>query len=213
PANLNITQRGTPQISNGTSAGAGRLYYEQPCLRVGQKEVSTFEGLQKSLGQLGLSGGNVLLRLSYKDSGKPLDEALTEITQYFRAIGDDGAVETSGSAHGAHAQGPSEQHSVPAAEDVEMTDTTSGSDTPREPVSTRPEDTSLTATSAAASSEPTDAQSTDFTPNPPPQPDQEAKPSLPSSTSNPTDRPVSIFARPSSNTPLAASQPYNEADY
>ncbi|TKA76363.1 hypothetical protein B0A49_06091 [Cryomyces minteri] len=213
PANLNITLRGTPQTSNGTSAGAGRLYYEQPCLRVGQKEVSTFEELQKSLGQIGLSGGNVLLRLSYKDSGKPLDEALTEITQYFKAIGDDGAVEISGSAHGAHAQGSSEHHSAFAAEDVEMTDTTSGSDTPRESVSTHPEDTTPTATSAAASSEPTDARPTNFTAHPAPQPDQEAKPSPPSSASDSTNRPVSVFARPSSSTPLAASQPYNEADY
>lgn len=79
---LNLTQRGLP---SGDS-GAGRLLYEQPCIHLMGRNLDTFTDLQKTLGQLGLSGGNALLRLTFKTSQLPLEEAMHEISQYFTSI-------------------------------------------------------------------------------------------------------------------------------
>ncbi|RMZ74148.1 ubx domain-containing [Pyrenophora seminiperda CCB06] len=83
-ANYNFTQRGVPAIS-GTS-GAGRLHYEQPVITVmpGHKEQSSFVDLQQTLGQLGFDSGSALLKLSYRNSATPMEEAMAQITQYFR---------------------------------------------------------------------------------------------------------------------------------
>ncbi|KAK4950043.1 hypothetical protein LTR66_013985, partial [Elasticomyces elasticus] len=77
PKNINITQRAVPE---DIGAGAGRLCYEQPCLHMIGQDYTTFTDLQKTLAQRGLNDGSVLIRLSFKNSGRPLDEAMTEIT-------------------------------------------------------------------------------------------------------------------------------------
>ncbi|KAK5112941.1 hypothetical protein LTR62_003763 [Meristemomyces frigidus] len=77
---LNLTQRAVP---DNVGEGAGRLLYEQPCLSMMQRTVEGFQDLQKTLGQLGLNGGTVLMRLSFKNSGRPLEEAMKEISEHF----------------------------------------------------------------------------------------------------------------------------------
>ncbi|KAI7364269.1 hypothetical protein KC354_g5813 [Hortaea werneckii] len=76
---LNLTQRGVPS----SESGAGRMMYEQPCLQIMGRTLETFEDLQKTLAQVGLNSGSVLMRLSFKRGGQPLEEAMQEISKYF----------------------------------------------------------------------------------------------------------------------------------
>jgi tether containing UBX domain for GLUT4 len=84
----NLTARGVPATDSG-STGVGRIYYQTPVIHVMGRELSSFADLQKSLAQLGFNGGNVLLRLSFRTTQEPLEEAMTKITEYFRAFGDE----------------------------------------------------------------------------------------------------------------------------
>ena len=84
-AKRNLTARGVPSTSAGNS-GAGRLYYEQPVLNIMGRDLSTFTDLQKTLAQLGLNSGSVLIKLSFKTSDRPLEEAMTQIQGYFDSV-------------------------------------------------------------------------------------------------------------------------------
>ncbi|KIW03295.1 uncharacterized protein PV09_05507 [Verruconis gallopava] len=83
PYPLNITQRAITERNTG-AYGAGRLFYEMPTLSLMNRELSTFVDLQKTLAQIGVTSGSALLRLNYKHSGKPLEEAMQEISEYFK---------------------------------------------------------------------------------------------------------------------------------
>jgi len=48
------------------------------------RELGSFLDLQKTLAQVGVTSGSSLFRLSFKNSGKPLEEAMLEITKYFK---------------------------------------------------------------------------------------------------------------------------------
>ncbi|KAF7717374.1 Uncharacterized protein PECH_006688 [Penicillium ucsense] len=79
----NLTARGVPHAEG--NSGAGRLYYEIPVLQVLGRELSTFTDLQKTLAQIGLNDGNVLMRLSFRQTEEPLEEAMTKIAEYFQS--------------------------------------------------------------------------------------------------------------------------------
>lgn len=111
PRKLNLTQRGVP---SSQSAGSGRLLHEQPCLHLMGRNMESFVDLQKTLAQLGLNSGSVLIRLSFKSSGKPLEEAMQEIEQYFKAVDEPSA--ESEIAQGAHAAPSGLLQSAPATE-------------------------------------------------------------------------------------------------
>ncbi|KAJ5172466.1 hypothetical protein N7492_005059 [Penicillium capsulatum] len=83
----NLTARGVP-VSTADGA-SGRLYYEIPVLRVLEREISSFEDLQKSLAQLGFNSGNVLMRLSFRRTEEPMEEAMLKIGEYFKSSGED----------------------------------------------------------------------------------------------------------------------------
>ncbi|KAL2366791.1 hypothetical protein RJZ56_000376 [Blastomyces dermatitidis] len=87
----NLTARGVPSAATGT----GRLFYESPVIQVVGRELSTFSDLQRTLGQLGFNSGSTLLRLSFRTTDKPLEEAMMEIGEYFKSVeeeqGDSGA--------------------------------------------------------------------------------------------------------------------------
>ncbi|KAM3414670.1 hypothetical protein BST61_g9828 [Cercospora zeina] len=104
---FNITQRATP---SNVGSGSGRLEYEQPCLNVMGRSLDTFADLQKTLGQLGISG-SVLIRLTYKSSGKPLEQAMNEIEQYFSEA--EAPLSVTNPAGGAHAAPVNDATSVP----------------------------------------------------------------------------------------------------
>ncbi|KIW94615.1 uncharacterized protein Z519_04591 [Cladophialophora bantiana CBS 173.52] len=84
-ATRNFTARGVPSVGQGDS-GAGRLYYEQPVIQVMNRELASFRDLQKSLAQLGLNSGTALLRLSFRPTETPLEEAMAQIQSYFESV-------------------------------------------------------------------------------------------------------------------------------
>ncbi|KAF1845671.1 uncharacterized protein K460DRAFT_366516 [Cucurbitaria berberidis CBS 394.84] len=221
-ANYNFTQRGVPEMS-GTS-GAGRLHYEMPVIAVmpGHKEQSSFVELQQTLSQLGFDSGSALLKLSYKNSGQPLEEAMAQISQYFKA-----EEPASASAAGTHAAtsiqetsspGPdlavpdaaeniadeAIQNDGPGPEPMEVDSAPVSESLPESEVATQtpaiqhPESVSPVAVLAEATST------------------AAAAPIEPSTLSSPAiERPrnVQIFSAPTSSTPQAARNTFNENDY
>ncbi|CAG8305558.1 unnamed protein product [Penicillium salamii] len=79
----NLTSRAVP--STDGSSGAGRLYYEIPVLQIMEREVSSFTDLQKTLAQLGYNSGNVLIRLSFRRTEQPIEEAMVQIGEFFKS--------------------------------------------------------------------------------------------------------------------------------
>ncbi|KAH8815372.1 GLUT4 regulating protein TUG-domain-containing protein [Xylogone sp. PMI_703] len=84
-ANLNFTARGVARTENGAS-GAGRIYYEMPVLNIMGRELASFVDLQKTLAQLGMNGGSSLIRLDFRMTDQPLDEAMADIEKYFSSV-------------------------------------------------------------------------------------------------------------------------------
>ena len=84
----NLTARGLPSASAG-DGGSARLFYEIPVLQILDRELSSFTDLQKSLAQLGINSGNILIRLSFRRTEEPIEEAMVKIGEYFKSSGDD----------------------------------------------------------------------------------------------------------------------------
>ncbi|KAJ5171546.1 uncharacterized protein N7500_004329 [Penicillium coprophilum] len=83
----NLTSRAVP-FAEGEN-GAGRLYYEIPVLQILEREVSSFTDLQKTLAQLGFNSGNVLIRLSFRRTDEPIEEAMVKIGEFFKSSEDE----------------------------------------------------------------------------------------------------------------------------
>lgn len=84
---MNFTQRGVPQTSNGVQAGSGQLYYECPAIVIMGREISSLQDFQKTLSQLGVNSGSVLMQLAFKKTDKTLDETMKDIEQFFQEAG------------------------------------------------------------------------------------------------------------------------------
>jgi tether containing UBX domain for GLUT4 len=56
-----------------------------PVLQILEREVSTFTDLQKTLAQLGFNSGNVLMRLSFRRTEEPIEEAMVQIGEFFKS--------------------------------------------------------------------------------------------------------------------------------
>ncbi|KAM0701444.1 hypothetical protein Q7P35_011806 [Cladosporium inversicolor] len=191
---LNLTQRAVQADS-----GALRLYYEQPSINVMSRTIETFTDLQKTLGQLGINGGSILMRLNFKNNGQPLEEAMEEISGYFTSV--EGPSRESGAgatqeAHGAHAAGGGNMSSLPDAPAENAGAPLDGSAGPE------PNDEDVETTSSApvapiveddviASSSETQPQPTE----PAPQPQQALY------------NGVAVYRAPSNDTPAAALEP------
>lgn len=107
------------------------------------RELSSFAELQKTLAQLGYNSGSVLLRLTFKNAGTPMEEAMQQITGYFAAIGASGSSSTPAekerqAAHGVHAD--TTQTSVPdsTAENAAAPDDVAGQDPSGDTIMTPP---------------------------------------------------------------------------
>ncbi|KAL6709731.1 hypothetical protein ACN47E_001160 [Coniothyrium glycines] len=218
--NYNFTQRGVPEM-DGVS-GAGRLHYEMPVITVmpGHKEQSDFVALQQTLSQLGFDSGSALLKLSFKNSGTPLEEAMAQISQYFKT--EDPAI---AGAEGAHAATISQQTSKPdldqAADEIreavagETVKSDEPDPTPMEvdsepavqpvtepPVSTaNPASNNIENVSPAAALAAATSTATTHSSN------------MPSSQGSDRPRNVQIFSAPTNSTPAAARNAFNENDY
>lgn len=167
----NFTARGIPST---TQSGVGRLYYEQPVVQVMNRELSSLTDLQKTLAQLGFNSGSALLRLTFRETETPLEEAMFQIRGYFESV-----------------EGPPAQANP-------------------ETISGRDESPSVIAQPISA---PGPASSIA-----PVQSHEETQATVPSQPqteqiTTSTSRPVSVFRPPSSSTPAAARQLYNDADY
>ncbi|KAF2474561.1 uncharacterized protein BDR25DRAFT_215245 [Lindgomyces ingoldianus] len=205
--NHNFTQRGVPEMDPNGKSGSGRLNYEMPVITVmpGHREQSSFVGLQQTLSQLGFDSGSALLRLNFKNSGTPLEEAMAEISQYFKSA--DSAPSS------AHAESSAQATSLPG------------------PSTAAPEPSETVAGVPAKSKQPDlEPMEVDSTPapepsqdplSPPPGAAENIPPSLPSPPAassshavHPTlNRNIQIFSAPTSSTPQAARRGFNESDY
>ncbi|KAK2753599.1 hypothetical protein FQN54_007376 [Arachnomyces sp. PD_36] len=181
-AKRNLTARGVPSTDNGSS-GAGRLYYQTPVVQVMGRELSSLTDLQKSLGQLGFNSGSALLRLSFRTTEQPLEEAMEGIDSYFKSVDDE--------------QGTTGGIATPAPnEDTPMSEA--------EPSAT-PQSSSVETPSMEPEQPPEQSH--------PPEQATTETPTVSLSDDPSQARPVTIYAPPSSTTPQSAQVPYNENDY
>jgi tether containing UBX domain for GLUT4 len=207
--------------SNGAS-GAGRLNYETPVITImpSHRELSDFVELQQTLTQHGFDSGSASLRLSFRDSGKPLEEAMAEISQYFKSAEEPTASEERAD--------PSSQFSsileqakaallpnAPVSEAPEKKEPEPKPQPDSDPMDIdpkpAPESIPKTATETALSPEVANNKVENTRP-------AEVTPGLPSVSSlqsplSTLPRNVQIFAAPTSATPQAARQAWNERDY
>lgn len=179
----NLTARGTPSMNAG-STNHGRLYYQTPVLLMMGRELSSFTDLQKTLGQLGFNSGSVLLRLSFRNTGTPLEEAAAQIEEYFKSI--DG-------------HKPTTTKTPEATQKIDPTSTEAPveqfSDPPVQPntLDSVPDDT------APQENRPPTSNGTDSV--------------LEQPVISSGGRTLQVFAPPTSTTPTAARRSHNTADY
>ncbi|KAK5173359.1 uncharacterized protein LTR77_002040 [Saxophila tyrrhenica] len=205
PRKLNLTQRGTPS----GSSGAGRLNYEQPCLHLMNRNMETFTDLQKTFAQLGLNGGSVLIRLSFKATDTPLEEAMGEITEYFSSVDTVPAAAGSSAnqaAEAVHADDNMESAPAATAENAAVADEGAAKQEPSEEV------TMSEGTTAPIVENDVIASSSETQPQPPASQNEEIAPPVsspppPSSSNSNTINGISVYRPPSSSTPAAALQP------
>ena len=200
---LNLTQRGVPTSSNGE----GRLVYEQPCLHVMGRNLETFADLQKTFAQLGLNGGSVLIRLSFKKTESPLEEAMARMSEYFNSIDTVPAgigSSASQGREGAHANGTMESVPDAAAENAAVPIEEEAKQEPNEDIETttgptaQPVEEDVIATSSRTEPEP----------EPQPQPSQSENTPPPNTLNG-----MSVYRPPSSSTPAAALVPDDPSVY
>ena len=189
----NFTARALPQVDGGGS-GPGRLLYETPVINVMGREFVLFTDLQKTLAQLGFNSGSVLLRLSFRVTQTPLEEAMLEIDQYFKSVEGKGT-------GGVHAADVGRAESAPESSeptlDEEVIEKFSSPEpaTPSKSGSRSPEFAAAPASLHNGTTDPDPTSPSDST------------------TTGPAQRPIAVFAPPSTSTPAAARQTYNERDY
>lgn len=177
----NLTGRGVP-VTDGQ--GSGRLFYETPVVQVLDRELSTLSDFQKSLAQLGFNSGNVLVRLSFRRTDQPLEDAMTRIHEYFQTEDEEAAAE---------------QAATSKKESEDNKENTPPDSRPPLPGSDPSTDESI------PNQQPTDKPSSPPI-NAPQQPET-------SDSSADASRPVTVYAPPSNNTPQSAQTAYNDADY
>ena len=187
----NFTCRGVPHTASGNS-GAGRLWQEMPVVHIMGRDYATFTDLQKTLSQLGFNDGTVLLRLGFRTTDTPLEEAMQLIEQYFKSMEEN-------TPPGAHAGSAAQSESVPAQSQPESLDDIQS---PKPPEPDAGEQSETLTTSETQTEKSTSPSLSAMTPT-------STAVSIPSVTS----RPITVFAAPSSTTPRAALQQHNPTDY
>lgn len=177
----NLTARGVPS----TATGAGRLFYESPVIQVVGRELSSFGDLQRTLGQLGFNSGSTLLRLNFRATDKPLEEAMMEIAGYFKSI------EEEEDTSNVNASGGSKRETlVPSGSELAMPEP-SATSTLSDITDPTPEPQAI----------PEQQQSTGNPAQTPPP------------VTTVSSRPTTVYAPPSSAVPQSAKTPFNEHDY
>ncbi|KAL9020447.1 MAG: hypothetical protein Q9185_002322 [Variospora sp. 1 TL-2023] len=184
----NFTQRGKTKTESGES-GAGRLYHEAPVLNIMGRELTSFTDLQKSLAQLGFNSGSVLLRLNFRVTETPLEEAMDQIEQYFKAVQGD-------SKAGAHANSMTTSETGPEIGAPLVSERDESEEPPPEPLSST-----------------TDAEIPVETPKTPQTTDFVTQEQSPPAATGPLPRPMTVYKIPASSTPRAAQKEFRDADF
>lgn len=196
---------------NGTGTGAGRLNYEMPVITVmpGHKEYGTFVDLQKTLSQLGFDSGSASLRLNFKNSGTPLEEAMTQISQYFKS--------SDPAPSGAHSETSAQAGSLPDPDVAapEATAVVAGEKIRAEEPDPSPMEVDQDPMTAEHSISTVDgpAQVPSTTTSAPLSPPSGSIPATQEHSTSTGPRNIQVFAAPTSATPQAARHAFNEADY
>ena len=186
PETRNFTARAIAKLNDGDT-GAGRLCYEGPVLNILGKDYSSFTDLQKTFSTLGLSTASVLVRLNFRASDIPFEEAQGRISQYFKEV-----------------DGQSGGGSVVQQKSLESASTTSTSDQQNiEPTTRPPLQPELETVKRKADREADKMPSTSASSSSP----------VPEALPGVTARPITVFAAPSSTTPQAALTAHNPNDY
>ncbi|CAG8975646.1 hypothetical protein HYALB_00008405 [Hymenoscyphus albidus] len=81
--NFNFTARGNTNVQNGNVLEA-LIFYEMPVVNLMGRDYAEFTDLQKTLAQFGFNKGSCLIRLNFKGTDKPLEEAMAIIEEYFK---------------------------------------------------------------------------------------------------------------------------------
>lgn len=147
------------------------------------RELSSLTDLQKTLGQLGFNSGSALLRMSFRTTDQPLEEAIVAIDAYFKSV-DDGQGSVVGNAPGPDQDTPMSSETEPSA---------------------TPQSSSVEA--PPGEPEPTSEQSQSSAQDTP------QEPTVSPSDDPSQSRHVAVYAPPSNTTPQSAQTPYNENDY
>ena len=184
----NYTGRGVP-VPNEEGGGAGRLYFETPVIQTMGRELSSFTDLQRTLAQIGFNSGSALLRMTFRRTDTPLEDAMQEIEQYFKEAGIKGTATAHG---GAVSRLESRPQSSEPVIGLEM------ANQPSPPTPTSPDPPCRI--------------------EPPPQDTQQLRSNEIQAqnmvaSSDMSQRPLTVFAPSASNTPKAAQQAFNEKDY
>ena len=200
----NFTARAVSQVEGGGS-GAGRLYYETPVIQIMGREIVSFTDLQKTLAQLGYNSGSVLLRLGFRRTETALEEAMSDIGQYFKSVeGEDtGCAYSSSVAHSVSAPKASAPVLSKEVSEAALSPEPHSPAAPRSPSKTPPTNP-LSPQSPQRERSGVSSKTAGF-----------AEPSSLGDhiVSGPSQRPISVFAPPSASSPMAARQAYNERDY
>ena len=183
----NFTARGIPRGGEG-GTGSGRLYHESPVIQIMGRDLASFTDLQKTLGQLGFNSGTALLRLSFRASETPLEEAMEQIGQYFASIEEENSA--------------TETNIISAIDQSSPQNSSSEQSIPESRVASEPD------TRSVPQATPT-AERVVTSENPTPK----LIPPAETTTEGPDQRAISVFAPPSSSAPYAARQAFNEKDY
>lgn len=196
-------------VALATASGeSGRLFYETPVINILGRDISSFIDLQKTLGALGCTSGSVLLRLTFRVTETPMEEAIRDIETYFKSVEDDTPNE-SASQSNQTADAPesditnttspnAEEEEIEAGQQPQPTEQSSRTDSSSPQTHSHPP---ISVQEETASPEENQQQ------HPSPESIPEPAPSIT------TPRPTAVYAPPTSSTPQAARQSYREEDY
>lgn len=200
----NFTARGIPQVETGATR-SGRLFYETPVIQIMGRELVSFADLQKSLAQLGFNSGSVLLRLNFRKTESPFEEAVAEIDRYFKSA----EGEQSG---GTHSGGVAKAVSCSLASEPFAAPTDNERPSPPDPsllskLEKSPQRSATLLSSQTSQGDEAQArsESTAFVSDVLPTSDQTA--------TGPAERPIIVFAPSLASTPAASREAFNEKDY
>lgn len=185
----NFTARGVPS----STSGSGRLFYEQPVLNVLNRELSSFTDLQKTLAQLGLNTGSALIRMSFRPTQQPLEDAVQEIQAYFDSVEDGPTKQPTKTPVAAQSDSTTDQPADSIGAGAQPPDTEMTGTEPSEALVNNPE-TSNESDKAVPTAENTTSESQE-----------------PLTTT--TSRPISVYKPPTGSAPSAALTQDNESDF